>query len=127
MRCPGCGANIWPSAETYGHILGCGAGEDATGSRETRESPWAKEVQHAILEEALETMDRDLKTEHGAGSLARALLQRLAYYSSLEPENRARYGRDRRRDSRTTLTTLRRELDAIKRRLSDLERALSNP
>lgn len=118
-RCPGCGAHIWPAEETYGHILGCGIRGAEADSRETRESPWPKEVQHAILEEALEVMERD--SQDRVDALAQALQDRLSHYSSLDPKGRTRYGEERDRGALVDLGSLRRELEDLRRRLSQLE------
>ena len=123
-RCSGCGAHIWVSQESYGHILGCGNDNEGASSASKPNSPWPKEVQHRILEEAIHRAKVDSGALDEADALAKALRDRLSYYNSLPPEDRVVYPAGGGPEPVDDMEELAQELAELKRRLSQLDGVL---
>ncbi len=125
-RCSGCGAHVWASQESYGHILGCGSDNGGASSPWRPNSPWTKDVQHRILEEAIQGAKADTSALDEADALANALGDRLTHYNSLPPEEKVAYAAGEGSEPIDDMDELAPELAQLKRRLSQLKGILES-
>ena len=125
-RCSGCGAHVWASEESYGHILGCGSDNGGASSAWRPNSPWLKDVQHRILEEAIQGAKVNTSAPNEADALAKALKDRLTYYNSLPPEEKVAYAAGEGSEPVDDVDQLAQELAQLRRRLSQLEGILES-
>ncbi len=90
-HCPGCGADIWRTGDTFGHILGCGVLPSDPDRIEDQQCPWTKEGQRRILAQALEKVLGEKQPLSRADELARALQNLLSDVALMTEDERERY------------------------------------
>ena len=119
-HCPGCGADIWRTGDTFGHILGCGVLPSDPNRIEDQQCPWTKEGQRRILTQALERVFGEKQPMSRADELARALQNLLSDVALMTEDERERYMVDPLgpADEREALLL---ELRLMQRRIDQLE------
>lgn len=123
-HCPGCGADIWRTGDTFGHILGCGVLPSDPDQIEDQQCPWTKEGQRRILAQALERVLGERQPTRRADELARALQELLSDVAQMTEDARERYmghpsGRpDEREPLMQQLRLMQRRIDQLEERVS---------
>lgn len=90
-HCPGCGADLWRTGDTFGHILGCGILPSNPDRIEDQHCPWTKEGQRRILGQALERVFGEKQPMSRADEFARVLQNLLSDVALMTEEERERY------------------------------------
>ena len=90
-HCPGCGADIWRTGDTFGHILGCGVLPSDPDRIEDQQCPWTREGQRRILTQALERVLGEKQPMSRADELGRALQNLLSDVALMTEDERERY------------------------------------
>lgn len=84
------------------------------------------DVQHRILEEALNELGQSGEEQDRVEVFARALKDRLFYYNGLTPEEQQRYATAGEESSTGAVDELLREIEELRHRLKRLEGTLRN-
>ncbi len=122
-HCPSCGADIWRTGDTFGHILGCGVLPSDPDRIEDLQCPWTKEGQRRILAQALERVLGEKQPMSRADELGRALQNLLSDVALMTEDERERFmvdtpgPTDERESLMLQLKLMQRKIDQLEERM----------